>query len=505
MASTSDNAGAGPCRHLTDTQFVSQEDCRKCKTRRIKCDRALQGCRKCSKKGYQCPGYGPRVQWVNDAATRGRMRGLQATVLEDHARSQPNVIEGAESLNSIDDDVRNSPMDIHNPAQQHHSGITAFGLTKNWWDKLRCYYIDNIARLMVWVDTEKNLYRDYITELASDRPVLRLSISAAAALHWNATGNVEKVPLPESFRDEAVRGITTSVKDILENTTQLTLENAQWILASMMVLSCCEMIEAGAEAADWHRRAARRLVGVIKTMDWCHDRMISFLINQLAIYDVLSCTTSFDLSNIQEAILPVTEEGGILFSKLLLLIYDVTLYRERYDKPEMQGDNQEHLDSRKKAMLDLRENIELARGETLMVAGTLGIQDPSHQRDFIRLVDLYCKATLLFAYRVMHRNESNCGLQLIEDMFSVLVSIERPEQICHNLPWPLFIAGTECHGDPEKQKHIALRLKGVYDVTGLVHYQELVEFLTSFWVGEETDWQVGAGQREAMGLRILAV
>ncbi|KAJ4253753.1 hypothetical protein NW762_010147 [Fusarium torreyae] len=505
MASTSDNAGAGPWRHPADAQFVSQEDCSKCKTRRIKCDRALQGCRKCSKKGYQCPGYGPRVQWVNDAATRGRMRGLQATILEDHARSQPNVIERLGSLDFIDDDGRNNPIGIHNHAQQHHSGMTSFGLTQAWWDKLRRYYIDNIARHMVWVDTEKNLYRDYIIELASDRPVLRLSISAAAALHWNATGNVEKVPFPESFRDEAVRGITTSVKDILEGTTQLTLENAQWILASMMVLSCCEMIKAGAEAADWHRRAARRLVGVIKTMNWCHDRMISFLINQLAIYDVLSCTTSFDLSNIQEAILPMTEEGGILFSKLLLLIHDVTLCRERYDKPDTQGDNQEHLRPRKRALLGLRESIELARGETLMVAGTLGMQDPSDQRDFIRLADLYCKATLLFAYRVMHRDESNCGLQLIEDMFSVLTSIERPERICHNLPWPLFIAGTECHGDPEKQKQIALHFKGVYDATGLIHYQELVEFLTLFWAGEESDWQIGAGQREAMGLRVLAV
>ncbi|SCO91225.1 uncharacterized protein FRV6_15353 [Fusarium oxysporum] len=503
MASTSDNAG--PWRHQTDTHSVSQEDCSKCKTRRIKCDRALLGCRKCSKKGYQCPGYGPRVQWVNDAATRGRMRGLQATFLEDHARSQPNLIEGVGSINFVNDDGQNNATDIQDPAQQYHSGITTYDLSQNWWDKLRRYYIDNVARLMVWVDTEKNLYRDRIIEIASDWPVLRLAISAIAALHCNATGHNGKVPLPESFRDEAVRGIATSVKDILENTTQLTLENAQWILATMMVLSCCEMIEAGAEAADWHRRAARRLVGVIKTMDWCHDQMISFLINQLAIYDVLSCTTSFDLSNIQEAILPVTEEEDVLFSKLLLLIHDVTLYRERYDNPEIQGDDQEHLDSRRKALLTLRANIELARGETLMVAGTLGIQDASDRRDFIRLVDLHCKATLVFAHRVMYRDESNCGRQLLEDMFSVLASIERPERICHNLPWPLFMAGTECHGDPEKQRYIVLHFRGVYDTTGLIHYQELVEFLTSFWAGEESDWQVGASQREAMGLRILAI
>ncbi|KAF4986344.1 hypothetical protein FGRMN_10871 [Fusarium graminum] len=503
MANTSENAI--PWRHQADTQSVSQEDCSKCKTRRIKCDRALLACRKCSKKGYQCPGYGPRVQWVNDAATRGRMRGLQAAALKDHARSQPSVIEGMGPLNFVNDDGQNHVTDSQDPVQQLYTDITTYDLSQDWWDTLRRYYVDNVTRLMVWAESQKNLYRDRIIEIASDRPILRLAISAIAALHYNATTNNVKVPLPESFRDEAVRGIATSVQDILENTTQLTLETAQWILASMMVLSCCEMIETGAEAADWHRRAARRLVGVIRTMDWCHDQMISFLINQLAIYDVLSCTTSFDLTNIQEAILPVTEEEDVLFSKLLLLIHDVTLYRGRSDDPDVQGDDQEHLESKRKAMLTLRANIELARGETLMVAGTLGIQDASDRKDFIRLVDLHCKATLVFAHRVMYRDESNCGRQLVEDMFSVLASIERPERICHNLPWPLFMAGTECHGDPEKQKYIVLHLRGVYEVTGLMHYQELVDFLTSFWAGEEPDWQVGASEREAMGFRILAI
>ncbi|KAF5658671.1 fungal transcriptional regulatory [Fusarium heterosporum] len=503
MANTPDNAD--PWRHQTDTQSVSQNDCSKCKTRRIKCDRALLGCQKCSKKGYRCPGYGPRVQWVNDAATRGRMRGLQATVLENHARSQPKVFKGLGPFNFVNDDGQNHAIDIQDLARQHYEDITTYDLSQSLWDKLRRYYIDNVTRLMVWADTQKNLYRDRIIEIASNRPVLRLAISAMAALHYNATGHNGKLPLPESFRDEAVRGIATSVKDILENTKLLTLENAQWILSSMMVLSCCEMIEAGAGAADWHRRAARRLVGVIKTMDWCHDQMISFLINQLAIYDILSCTTSFDLSNIQEVILPVTEEEDVLFSKLLLLIHDVTLYRGRYDRSEIEGDDQEYLDSRRKDLSTLRANIELARGETLMVAGTLGIQDALDRRDFIRLVDLHCKATLLFAHRVMYRDESNCGRQLLEDIFLVLASIEKPERICHNLPWPLFMAGTECHGDPEKQRYIISHFKRVYDITGLIHYLELVEFLTSFWAGEEQDWQVGASQREAMGLRILAI
>ncbi|WAO91600.1 Zn(2)-C6 fungal-type domain-containing protein [Fusarium falciforme] len=381
------------------------------------------------------------------------------------------------------------------PAKQPHGDTPTSELPQALWDELSRYYMDHIARLMVWIDTDKNLYRHYIIPMASESPVLRLAISAVAGLHWNATGLSQKISLPESIRDEAIMGITASVKGILEQTAQLTLKDAQWMLASMLVLSCCEMIKAGAEAADWHRRAARRLVGVINTMEWCKDRLISFLVNQLAIYDILSCTTSFDLSNVQEAILPVTSKESPLFSKILLLIHSITLDHRRYRQNKAAS----------KVLLTLRMDIELARGETLMVTGTLGIQDPSERRDFVRLVDLYCKATYLYAHRVLNQHGITPERHILEDMFSVLDATEEPERICHNLVWPLFIMGTECHGDAERQGYITEQFEAIHRVTGFNHYQELVEFLLSVWAGESSDWQTKASERESMALRILAV
>ena len=61
-------------------------DCATCKRRRVKCDRGLGACQKCEKRGFLCPGYGKRVQWVHDVATRGRQKGLQASSLENHCR-----------------------------------------------------------------------------------------------------------------------------------------------------------------------------------------------------------------------------------------------------------------------------------------------------------------------------------------------------------------------------------------------------------------------------------
>ncbi|KAJ3534243.1 hypothetical protein NM208_g7620 [Fusarium decemcellulare] len=405
------------------------------------------------------------------------MRGLQATFLDNYALPQTTRVVG------------------NMPAKPPHGDIPTSELPQALWEELRRYYMDHIARLMVWIDTDKNLYRDYIIPMASESPILRLAISAAAALHWNATGVSQKICLPESIRGEAILGITASVRGIVEHTAQLTLMDAQWMLASMLVLSCCEMIEAGAEAADWHRRAARRLVGVINTMEWCSDTLISFLVNQLAIYDILSCTTSFDLSNVREAILPVTVEGSPLFSKMLHLIHSITLDHRRFGQNSVSD----------KVWLTFRMDIELARGETLMVAGTLGIQDPSDQRDFVRLVDLYCKATCLYAHRVWNQHDISPERQILEDMFSIMDAIEEPKRICHNLVWPLFIMGTECHGDLERQRYIAKQFEAIQSLTGFNHYQELVEFLLSVWAEESSDWQTKARERESMALRILAV
>lgn len=100
---------------------------------------------------------------------------------------------------------------------------------------------------------------------------------------------------------------------------------AQWMLASIMVLSCCEMIELGATAADWRRKAARSLVNVVNTMAWREDSLLVFLMNKLSEYDVLSCTTSFDLADVQSAILPTARRNGPSFSRILNLIHEITL------------------------------------------------------------------------------------------------------------------------------------------------------------------------------------
>lgn len=47
--------------------------CHNCRRNRLRCDRSLPQCQKCSSKGDQCLGYGRLLRWTNAVAVRGRL------------------------------------------------------------------------------------------------------------------------------------------------------------------------------------------------------------------------------------------------------------------------------------------------------------------------------------------------------------------------------------------------------------------------------------------------
>ena len=51
------------------------KSCHNCRRRRLKCDRAIPGCRKCLHRGEECLGYGTLFRWEQGLASRGKMVG----------------------------------------------------------------------------------------------------------------------------------------------------------------------------------------------------------------------------------------------------------------------------------------------------------------------------------------------------------------------------------------------------------------------------------------------
>uniref|UniRef100_A0A0B7KG61 Uncharacterized protein n=1 Tax=Bionectria ochroleuca TaxID=29856 RepID=A0A0B7KG61_BIOOC len=319
--------------------------------------------------------------------------------------------------------------------------------------------------------------------------------------------------VPEDARNEAVAMISRYIHDV---TCQIATggsrllkeglgeEAADWILASMLVLSCYEMFHSGAAAAEFHRTAAKSFVNTLSTTEWRQSTLFLSLRNKLSTYDVFACTTSFDISSIRNAVLPDLESTRILrnetvlFLEYLVLLHEVTLIaRQPTHLPP--PSKQQHI-------RDWKEEFELARGATLMAAGRLNIHNASQTRDLIRLVDIHHHAGLLYVAACFGQSldYDEMSKTAFRDLTAQIVALENINQCIHNLPWPLFILGVESHGHPENRKLVSKLYRTIPEITGCKQYYDVLEFLHEFWSGSDIEWQPLARRWELRGNRILA-
>ncbi|OAP58228.1 hypothetical protein AYL99_07318 [Fonsecaea erecta] len=492
---------------------IGPQDCPTCVRRRIRCDRSLPKCFKCSKKGLVCPGYGPRLRWANGIAVRGHLKG-RTTPHIDKPLSKPSstASKDSSSPNSVKSPEQNSnlrPAPFTDPLETTFPGFPNPAIRARLLD----HYDKQIAGLMVWIDSERNEYRRLVLPLADQQPVLLLAILAISAQHLAVTTGKE-LSFPARARDAAVNMISTQIRQVTGQMdagsdlgSQIDPDTAVWMLASMLTLANYEMTETetGAAAADSHRQAARTLVNLLATTNRENSPLFHFLRNQLSIYDILACTTIFGPLSTVEVILPAPEHSNLIFSEFLSLLHRVTVWsREQHER---KASGEFNLADLPITSADARAGFEQARGSTLMAAGVLELPRDARRRDFIRIVDIYHHAALLYTYRVLF----HCQVEPVEVDTSTMVLFERLNQLedkssCRqNLPWPVFIAGTECCEDPERQAFVARMYADIAQDMGFKYYLGILHFLQDLWSSKGTTWTELARQYEASGKKIVAV
>ncbi|CZR67911.1 uncharacterized protein PAC_17810 [Phialocephala subalpina] len=485
--------------------------CRSCKQRRIQCDRGLPACFKCSKRKLVCPGYKPQLRWANAIAVRGRFKGMQFP-------QEGEAVSEARNTSS----TKASPLSPLEGAEQDEisiNGETAISGVRLVPDfpnddvvrQLLGHYDEKIASTLVWLDSEHNAYRCLVLPLAQRQPALMLSILAISAKHLSTTSSLES-SFPESACDAAIQMITAQVQQVTSQlaegrdlSNEISIETAEWMLASMLTLLSYETIGSG--SMDWqsHRQAARILVHALGTATRRDNELYEFLRNQLSIFDVLASTTNFDSSITENAILPNPDLRNVLFSDYLRFIYRVTLQsREKFQDPAstQQGDASTPLTPK-----TLRDGFEQARGLTLMAARPLQLSNYSKQRDFVRIVDIYHHAGLLYSYRCLRFSSSIPG-DVEYSRARLLDSLEVLEEIptwVQDLPWPVFILGTESYGNKSYQASVRTIYEMIIETMGFNHYDLVLRFLDEFWSGDDPDWSVRARGWEARGIQLLAV
>ncbi|QYS97338.1 Zn(2)-C6 fungal-type domain-containing protein [Trichoderma simmonsii] len=505
----------------------ASKGCRTCMRRRIRCDLGRPECSKCIKKGLSCPGYGRHLRWADGVAVRGKLKGRRLPVAGSMAMElalptieepvplpapalppPPSPITGALQV------MGQTALSINKAIESTSAGTDLLNFTQ-WASSPEIieYYDKYLAGRMVWIDSDENDYRRRMLPMAANAPGLRFAIAAFSLYHGPMKFPSELARYHEEARDACLevlqrqlREMNTRVNSGAELNTRADVANAEWMLACILVIANYEMAKNHSVAAENHRLAARRIVNVFGQHEACTKGLFAFLRNQLAIHEVLGSCTSFDLADVAETILPTPGSGShVLFSEYLSFLHQITLASRR--SMAVNEDIDVSLWPESFTIIEVQSRFEQARGQTLMIAGKLQINPPVVRRDFIRLVDLYHHAAVVYAYRCLgYAVPSNFDwLASVTKLFDQLDQIENISLCIQNLPWPIFIAGTECHGDTERQHKVATILDKTIRTTGFNQYETIRSFLNAFWSGTEPNWLPVAQQLQANGLRILVV
>lgn len=71
--------------------------CHNCRRRRLRCDRSVPSCHKCTAAGQECLGYGKIFKWADGAASRGKLAGKPPQV---HAPGRSTASTSSSSSSS---------------------------------------------------------------------------------------------------------------------------------------------------------------------------------------------------------------------------------------------------------------------------------------------------------------------------------------------------------------------------------------------------------------------
>lgn len=371
------------------------------------------------------------------------------------------------------------------------------------------YYRRNLAGLMVWLDSEENAYRQRVVPLAEYQPAIGFAIMAFAAEHGaTAYPHENFATIAESARDKCLHLVQTRAQEMTEKVaegfelnTQSDIADAEWMLASILIINNYENARCRPKEAEGHRRAARTIVNLFThSVSADGHELFAFLRNQLAIEDVMAATTTFDEYHIKNAITPVPGSECLLFSKYLTLLHQITLQSVKLTEETQSAETSQG----PLTISMVQSEFEQARGATLIAAGRLGLVG---SRDFVRLVEMYHNAGLLYAFQCLKcaHGESPDWTTTSARLFHQLLGFDDLNTFVQNLAWPTFIAGTTCHGNKERQRIILSMFTVIHEATKFDYYIDAVDFLKDLWAGSNVDWRSLIRAREVSGKRILVV
>ncbi|KAK9235252.1 fungal-specific transcription factor domain-containing protein [Lipomyces kononenkoae] len=294
--------------------------CHNCRRSRLKCDRSLPHCLKCTRRGQSCLGYGILLRWENGMASRGKMAGftsinirkiqkgdttstLQAPWLSIASTRQPPF------ASSKPNSPRSLPRSLIDPLAQDLDYRS-----RRYLD----YFASDVCRDLVLYDIPKHNPFRLLIPMAYQQPILLQTIIASSALHMSnacqrssrsssiftmiastqsSTSLLSSLSIgpcmtsrPETFHDalRAKQQALCLLKSALED---MASADVDVILAVVLLLIGFELIDSGRGSWIFHINGARiiieKLIASAPATETALSPLRSWLVSNCLVYDLL--------------------------------------------------------------------------------------------------------------------------------------------------------------------------------------------------------------------------
>jgi hypothetical protein len=465
----------------------ASSDCRKCKSRRIICDRALPKCRKCGTRSLECPGYGSQWKWVEGTAKKAKRKQQPSRDLTVHLgyQIQPDLTSG------LDETVGSGG------SRTLQNICTTLGPNGDASRQLLHHYTRVVAPQMVWVDSAHNPFVTVIIPRALQSPALMMSILAVAAgdmwtrKHELLDGPSNLMHLWKPCQQQALDHLSQYLKD--ENNQEIITANHDRDRASpglaAFLLASLGLKLGSSTAWRMHTRAAWTMTEHWNFVQSSHsspvDDVKAFLLSEVYANEVWESITNFrPLESYPEL---TSALHGMPFFQYIELIRSIS----SYERCKTNGNTDMNPGP---SLMALRSAFDEARKRTRNSLASMTYSSPSGYAGFESVVYLLHHAGILYACQVLPEDEHAEEFARVsrDRLFEHFQQLTITETIAQDLTWPLFIAGTQCFRCYRKQQLIESNFFSIMKLSGILERPRVLQFLKELWSlqaqEQDTNW-----------------
>ncbi|KAJ6120419.1 fungal-specific transcription factor domain-containing protein [Penicillium sp. IBT 18751x] len=350
------------------------------------------------------------------------------------------------------------------------------------------HFHHHVSGKLAWVDGPTNPWRQVIIPLAwSSATVLSsvLSLSSedlAAKFSQDHPRRHQLQRLSLRLRSEALRSLASQISQMRQQNPSTSIKpiQTQSALASTLILYNVELL--GAQSGQWrvHLQGARTI------LQWkeqsfpraaLSDEIDSFLLYEQYFASVFAGLTSFDTPHEAEKDIQHIDDTAVLSDFINIMNRLTRIERLQYNQKY-------NVDP---ALLEtLTQELDEAKIRMVRLSEIFQFQTEDAKQSFLHLVNIFHDASLIYMYQILTDDPAvKERLQLLRDaILRHSHSLSQSGSFANDLVWPLFIAGTECRGDWEKQEIVVRELEVVMQVSWNLDRRKVLSFLREFWALE---------------------